>query len=140
MLKSPQSIYFFPLHYTKLHSICTRSHATPFTHFFITLTHLSCHTTCSSQITHFHSTHSLIHTSAMEEYFSLTMDTFLPLKILAGDPMTLLLSFFQRPSPNFSQYSHLAFFSYMHHKIHPPLAMSLLTKLGFFTIEYLIYH
>ena len=51
MTKSPQSISFHPFHYTTLHSMCTRSHATPFIHTFIALTLPSCHATCSFQVT-----------------------------------------------------------------------------------------
>ena len=57
MTKSFQCISFHPIH-TTLHSIYTRSHATSFIHAFIALTLPSCHTSCSSQITHFQSTHS----------------------------------------------------------------------------------
>ena len=54
----PQSIFFHPFHYTTLHSMCTRSHVTPFIHAFIALTLSSCHATCSSQIT-ISTTHTL---------------------------------------------------------------------------------
>ena len=54
MTKSPQCISLSPFHYTTLHSRCIRSHTTS----FIALTLPSCHATCSSQTTHFHSTHS----------------------------------------------------------------------------------
>ena len=55
--KPPHSISLHPFHHTTLHSICTRSHATTFIYAFIALILPSCHATCSSQITNFHSTH-----------------------------------------------------------------------------------
>ena len=49
-------VFGHPFHYTTLHFICTSSHATSSIHAFIALTLPSCHATCSSQITHFHTT------------------------------------------------------------------------------------
>ena len=53
-----QRIYFHPFHFTTLHSICIGSLATSFIHTYIALTLPSCHTACSSLITHFHSKQS----------------------------------------------------------------------------------
>ena len=47
---------FHPFHYTTLHFIYTRLYTTS----FIALTLLSCHATCSSQVTHFDTPHTLV--------------------------------------------------------------------------------
>ena len=57
-IKPPQIIHFRPFLYTILNSICTSSHVITFIHAVIALTLSSCNTPYSSQITHFHSTHS----------------------------------------------------------------------------------
>ncbi len=47
---------FYPFHHSTVHF--TSSHTASFIHTFIALAFLSCHSTCPSQIAHFHTTHS----------------------------------------------------------------------------------